>query len=391
MTDTASPIQVRTPATLYDVSRLSGASIATVSRVFSGKARVSEETRRRVLEAAQRLSYEPSHAARALAGRRTHTLGAIFPEIASGFYADVLAGIDEVAAESGFDVLASFVGKRRSRPELVKRLLRQGRVDALIILNLENSSDLKPEAIDRLPIILIDREISGSGLPVVGMDNVGGAEAMIEHLFEQGHRRIAILTGPKGNYDSDQRLLGCQRAFSRLGLALDPRLIWTGAFTVASGSRAAREMLDSGQPLPDAIFCFNDQMAIGMLSELQRAGLSVPGDVALAGYDNVEAAAHLSLTSVACPMRLMGQVAARWAVDLITRNERPSGHRLQVRLVVRNSSAGKHAGQLVPGAAIDPQMLRQASTSWRGSRNDGGDGNGSGGQRDTAGAAPAGG
>src|SRR3954447_17990802 len=196
MTDTLSSGAVRKVPTLYDVCRLCGVSSATVSRVFSGKAKVSDEIRKRVTDAALQLGYEPSHAARALAGRRTQTLGAIFPEISSGFYADVLAGIDEVAAESGFDVLASFVGERRSRPELVKRLLRQGRVDALILLNLDNTVDLKPGSIDDLPIVLIDREISGSSLPVVGMDNIAGAEAMIEHLFEQGHRRIAILTGP---------------------------------------------------------------------------------------------------------------------------------------------------------------------------------------------------
>jgi len=328
--------------TLYDVSRLSGVSSATVSRVFGSKTRVSDPIRKRVLEAAKQLSYEPSHAARALAGRRTLTLGAIFPEIASGFYADVLAGIDEVAAENGFDVLASFVGKHRSKPELVKRLLRQGRVDALLLLNLDDSLDLEPESIGQLPIVLIDHEIAGSGLPVVGMDNIGGAEAMVEHLFEQGHRRIAVVTGPAGNFDSDQRLLGYRRASTRLGLTLDHKLIWNGAFTLASGARAVREHLDSKQPLPDAIFCLNDPMAIGVLNELQRSGVSVPGEVALAGYDNVEAAAHLSLTSIACPMRLMGQMAARWAVELITRNEKPVTHRLQVRLVVRSSSTGRH-------------------------------------------------
>jgi len=244
MSQTVSPSPFRdAPPTLYDVSRLSGASIATVSRVFSGKAKVSEETRKRVMEAARSLSYEPSHAARALAGRRTQTLGAIFPEIASGFYADVLAGIDEVAAECGFDVLASFVGKRRSRPELVKRLLRQGRVDALLLLNLDDTSDLSAESVDSLPIVLIDHQVDGSKLPVIGMDNVGGAEAMIEHLFEQGHRRIALLTGPEANYDSQQRLLGCRHAFARLGLTMDKSLTWTGAFTFASGGRAARDFL----------------------------------------------------------------------------------------------------------------------------------------------------
>jgi LacI family transcriptional regulator len=360
--------------TLYDVSRLSGVSSATVSRVFSGSAPVSDEIRERVENAARTLSYEPSHAARSLAGRKTKTLGAIFPEIASGFYADILAGIDEVAAESGFDVLAAFVGKQRSRPELVKRLLRQGRVDALLLLNLDDTLDLGPETIDQLPIVLIDRAINGSKLPALGMDNVGGAEAMIEHLFEQGHRRIAIVTGPPGNYDSQQRLLGCRRAFGRLGVPIDERmqwsgdpnkqsdfsivggaeamlqwtdqLVWPGAFTMGSGVEVAQELLKSKLPLPDAIFCLNDAMAIGMLNEFRRAGVSVPGDVALAGFDNVEGAAHLSLTSVACPMRLMGQVAARWAVELVTKNARPVGHRLQVRLVIRNSSLGKKSAHL---------------------------------------------
>jgi len=330
-------------STLYDVSRLSGVSTATVSRVFSGTTRVSEEIRNRVLDAAKELSYEASHAARALAGRKTHTLGAIFPEIASGFYADVLAGIDEIAAENSFDVLAAFVGKRRSRPELVNRLLRQGRADALLVLNLDDTRDLKAEDIQELPIILIDREISGSNLPVVGMDNAAGAEAMIEHLFEQGHRRIALLTGPKGNYDSEQRLLGCRQAIKRLGLSIDENLIWTGGFTMSSGVDAARELLDSKAPLPDAIFCLNDAMAIGMINKFHSAGIFVPGDVAVAGYDNVDAAEHLSLTSVSCPMRLMGQVAARWAVELVNRDQRQVSHQLQVRLVVRHSTAPRRA------------------------------------------------
>ena len=146
-------------------------------------------------------------------------------------------------------------------------------------------------------------------------------------------------------------------------MTLEEKLTWRGAFTLASGFRAAREFLDSRQPLPDAIFCLNDSMAIGVLSELQRAGIAVPADVALAGYDNLEAADHLSLTSVACPMRLMGQVAARSAIGLTVRNEPPAAHRLQVRLVVRNSSAGKQSLQSLPGAALDAAALRRSSRS----------------------------
>lgn len=369
MSDTVTSIPAARSAqpTLYDVSRLSGVSSATVSRVFSGKARVSEKIRKKVMEAAQQLAYEPSYAARALAGGRTHTLGAIFPEISAGFYTDVLAGIDEVAAEHGFDVLASFVGRRRSRPDVLKRLLRQERVEALLLLNLDNSSELKPELLEQYPIVLIDREISGASLPVVGIDNIGGAEAMVDHLYQQGHRRIAIVTGPEGNYDSEQRLLGCRRAFDRLGISINNNLIWNGAFTLESGVRAAKDLLAGGQPLPDAIFCLNDAMAIGMMGELQRAGVSVPGDVAMAGYDNVEAAEHLSLTSVASPMRALGRMAARLAVELITNNARPTGQRLQVELVVRSSSAGKEGRKPVAtpvaAAAATPAPARSEAAS----------------------------
>jgi LacI family transcriptional regulator len=173
------------------------------------------------------------------------------------------------------------------------------------------------------------------------MDNVGGAEEMIEHLYDQGHRRIAILTGPQGNYDSERRLAGCRRAMSRLGLSLDEKLIWNGAFTFASGIRAARQLLRSRAPMPDAIFCLNDAMAIAMLAELRDAGVSVPGDVALAGFDNVDESAHMSLTTVAAPMRLMGETAARAAVDLVVKGKRPRSQLLPVRLVVRASSRAR--------------------------------------------------
>src|SRR5208337_258797 len=172
----------------------------------------------------------------------------------------------------------------------------------------------------------------------VSMDNVGGAEAMIEHLFEQGHRRIAILTGPQGNYDSEQRLLGCRQAFARLGLPFDESLVWSGGFTIASGIEAARRVIHSRAPLPDAIFCFNDGMAIGMMNVFHSSAISIPANVAIAGFDNVDAAENLSLTSVACPMRLMGQLATQWAIDPSTRDPKLFSHRLQVRLVVRGSS-----------------------------------------------------
>ena len=272
----------------------------------------------------------------------------------------MLAGIDEVAAESGFDVLASFVGKRRSRPELVKRLLRQGRVDALLLLNLDDSTDLTPESVDRTadrPDRPRDQRLEPARRRHGQRRRRRGDDRA---PFEQGHRRIAILTGPEGNYDSDQRLLGCRRAFARLGLTLRPEL-WSGAARSRWPAACARPAITSNptQPLPDAIFCLNDAMAIGMLGELQRRGISVPGDVALAGYDNVEAAGHLSLTSVACPMRLMGQVAARWAVSLITQNERPRGSACRCAWSCAARRPEKHTTHSRTGAGVIPLWKRR--------------------------------
>ena len=205
---------------------------------------------------------------------------------------------------------------------------------------------------DELPIILIDREISGTTLPVVGLDNVGGAEAMIQHLYDQGHRRIGIMTGPHGNFDSEQRLIGCRLAMKRLGVTLEPKWLWPGAFTVESG--AAKPCVTPSKPaipFPMRFSVSTMRWRSGRWASCTGTAFRSRGDVALAGYDNVEAAAHLSLTTVASPMRLMGQVAARWAVDLVTRNERPAGRRLKVQLAVRNSSAGKGSPHVLPASA----------------------------------------
>jgi LacI family transcriptional regulator len=331
----------RSLPTLYDVCELSGVSSATVSRVFSGSARVTSATRKRVLAAARRLGYAPLHAGRALRSRRTQTIGAIFPEMAKHFYPEILCGIDEVASDSGFDVLASFVGKRRQRSELVDRLLGQGRVDALIIINLQSRNDLAPRVLSELPIILIDRGIPGTNLPAIGMDNVAGAKAMVDHLLEQGHRRIAVLTGPAGNFDSRQRLLGCKLALEKAGVRLEPELVWRGAFTFASGISVARELLRPGRRWPDAIFCLNDAMAIGLMGELRSKGVAVPGDIAVAGFDDVHEAEQLGLTSVATPTRLMGETAARCAIELITIRKPAKSACLPVRLVQRISSLAK--------------------------------------------------
>ena len=328
---------IKSVPTLYDVCQDTGLSSATVSRVFSGSTPVSDETRKRVMEAANRLGYVPSHAGRALRSRRTHTIGAIFPEMSRHFYPDVLSGIDEGAAELRFDVLASFLGQHRRRSDLLDRMLGEGRVDALLLVNIEFTANEYEAAPRRVPIVLIGRDAPGSSCPYIGIDNSRGAELMIEHLLKQGHRRIATVTGPRDSHDSQQRLQGIRRALARAGLPLEPGLVWSGEFTFASGIAAAQKYLTEKRK-PDAIFCLNDAMAIAMLGELRRSGVSVPGAVAVAGFDDVHESAHLLLTTIAAPMREIGQVAAKVAVDLVNGNDVAASQLLPVRLVVRDTS-----------------------------------------------------
>ena len=330
----------RGQATLYDVCRLSGVSTATVSRVFGGSANVRDQVRQRVLDAAKELAYVPSHAARALAGKRSNTLGAVFPEIASGFYAEVLSGIDRVAAGRGFDVLAAFRGgNRRGREELVQRLVGQGRIDGLLLMQTEMAEPLSPALLQNVPIVMVDRESAGVAGGSVCVDNVGGAESMIDHLVERGYRTIAVIAGPAGTFDSDHRLIGCRRAMIRHGLGVDDRYFLRGDFTIESGSAAVEALLASGLRRPDVVFCLNDLMAIGAMNAFRRAGLSVPEQIGLAGFDNIDASEHLSLTSVASPMRRMGEVAAETLTDVVLNGAEPAHVRLSTILMPRQSTA----------------------------------------------------
>jgi LacI family transcriptional regulator len=325
-------------ATLFDVCKKARVSTATVSRVLNDSPLVSHQTRSRVEKAIRQLGYHPSHAAQTLARQRTQTIGAIFPDIASGFFAEVLSGIDGIAAEHEFHLMTAFSHGHRDEKELIVRTLRERRVDALILMNLSLPDNFtKAAAKFGIPIVLIDRPVVGANLFAVSMDNSGGAEAAMSHLIEHGYRRIAVLSGPSDNYDAVQRLAGCEQALERAGLSVPQELLWRGTFTEASGNAAMERWLNKGQPLPEVIFAANDAMALGVWNVLRERGYDVPRDVALVGFDDTEAARHLGLTSVRVPMREMGRAAAEAAVTQILSGEAQKQRVLATNLVVRRS------------------------------------------------------
>jgi LacI family transcriptional regulator len=338
--------------TIRDVARLAGVSVATVSRVFSRKDPVREETRRRILAVAAELRYSPHGAARSLTTERTETIGVLLPEIHGEFFSELIRGIDRAARRRGYHVLVSSSHSERSEVEAVLRTIR-GRVDGLILM----SPDLDAEALvahlpPRLPTICLN--CRGSALlPAISIDNYGGATAMVGHLAGRGYRRIALLGGPRRNFDARERRRGYRAALQSAGLANEPELELRGDFSEGSGYRAGQRLARLAE-LPDAVFAANDTMAIGCLAALREAGLAVPGRIAVAGFDDIPIARFTSppLSTVRVPIDALGNRAFDRLLQAMTSRTAPTdsppdSETLATELVIRES-CGSALSQTAP-------------------------------------------
>lgn len=333
--------------TIKDICRTTGFSTATVSRVLNGVPLVSAATKKRVQAALDKLGYAPNYAARSLKLNRTGMIAVVFPELDNGFFTEVLRGVDEMASEFHVHLLTAFTHGPLDEQKLIHRMARERRADALILMNLTlPDTFLRQLSRGKLPIVLIDRPLEKNPLVSVGIDNCGGATAMTRHLIDQGHRDIVFVAGPAGTFDADERLAAFRSTMKAGGLPVPAASIWKGDFTEESGARLMTRHLQRGAPLPQAIFAANDAMAVGLLQVLRAAGRKVPGDVAIAGFDDTDVARHLDLTTVRVPMRLLGSAAAKQALALIDGSVKTRHIVLPTRLVVRGSSRPTRAADV---------------------------------------------
>ena len=330
-------------ATIKDVAREAGVSVATVSRVFNESGPVSEDTRRRIREVAARLQYAPHAGARSLITSKTSTIGVLLPDLYGEFFSEVIRGLDLAARRSGYHILVSSSHSDRSEVEAVLRTLR-GRVDGLIVMSPEAGAvTLQANLPGTLPIVLLNARAEGSRFDSINLDNYGGAAAMVRHLAGLGRRRIAHVKGAPGNNDALERLIGYRDAMrSIFGATEDLEL--EGDFSEESGDRAGREIL-SMNPRPDAVFAANDAMAIGLLHAFQKAGVKVPEEVAVAGFDDIPIARFLTppLTTVGVAIADLGACAIERLLQVMKRGEgaRECQHEvLPTTLVVRGSCGG---------------------------------------------------
>lgn len=328
-------------ATLYDVCKRTGLSTATVSRVINGSGLVKEATRERVLKAMRELNYRPSHAARMLAGRKTDIIGVILPLLDNGYYVRVLRGIDEVSTRENLKMMISFYHSESDLVETLASLCREGRTDAIILMNNPyfDAEKVRELAGNDIPIALIGQDYgSTAGIDSVLVDNIQGACSAIGHLLRQKLRSMVLITGPKDNRDSDERLKGAQEAIRNSSCEVDVTILHAD-FYHACGRAVFEEYINKTGEFPDAVFAFNDAMALGVLDVLNEHDKQVPDDVQLIGFDNNEIAEYIGLSTIGFPMVKIGEEAARLVVERINeRGRKPVTLTVETSLVARKTT-----------------------------------------------------
>jgi DNA-binding LacI/PurR family transcriptional regulator len=322
--------------TMQDIADHVGVSKALVSLVFRNAPGPSAETRKRVLAAADELGYRVNRAAALMTARRSHLIG-VMANIRSTFHAELVEDIVAEADKYGYEVVLGAVTPTHAEPAVVETLL-SFRCEAMILLGPELSDDAIAQLAQRAPVVVVGRRMSASTVDVVRTADGRGIGQVVDHLVELGHRRICHLSGGVGTIPADRKA-GYVRAMKRHGLA-DGIDIIDGDFTERSGMLAAQELL-SRRRRPTAVCAANDQSAIGLLDQLLRAGVDVPGDIAVAGYDDSMLArlAHIDMTTVSQEPRQQAERAVRAVVERLDENRHERVHvLLEPRLVVRHTT-----------------------------------------------------
>ena len=336
--------------TLYDVAAMAGVSTATVSRVVHGLDRVKDSTRARVLKVIEQLGYVPDSAAQSLSRRRKDVIGLVCVERAAPkqqydresmsllFYDEILRGVEARIRHRNWSLMITYLEGDAS-PDFSRLLALSGKVDGLLIGEGIVPSELLARLGERVPVVVIAGSPRERAADVVTADNRSGSVALVTHLIDgHGRRRLYYVDGPTTAPDASER----RRAFSQvLRGHPDCELVGSsqGSFTVASGV-AAGERLLAGESLPDAVVSANDQMAIGVLQAFGKAGVSVPSQIAVVGFDDIFPASLCDppLTTVHQPMRLLGERACTRLLDRIARpGLRPKVDLLPTELVLRSS------------------------------------------------------
>ncbi|WP_145150767.1 LacI family DNA-binding transcriptional regulator [Pseudomonas oryzihabitans] len=331
-------------ATIKDVAARAGISYTTVSHVVNNSRPVSPSVREKVEAAIAELGYVPSGVARSLRSRATGTFGVLVPNAVNPYFAELARGIEDHCERQGYSVILCNSDDDADKQLRYLRVLKERRIDGLVVATVDGDPRFaRALAGLRIPLVLADRPLDGVQAAHICIDHHQGGLLATRHLLELGHRRIACIGGPADSPVASERITGYQEALAEAGIA--PGTIQRCPFTAAAGHAAARELLARTER-PTAIFAGNDTIALGVLRAAAERGLSVPGQLSVVGFDDIELSRYLypALTTIGQSIRDLGERAAQL---LLARRETvgsPSTHDIAVpRLVLRESTAAPSA------------------------------------------------
>ncbi|MFZ4658218.1 MAG: LacI family DNA-binding transcriptional regulator [Caldilineaceae bacterium] len=325
-----------------DVAERAGVSVATVSYVLNNGPRpVAPETRLKVEEAIAELGYYPNELARSLRLQHSSTIGLILPNIMNPVFAEIAHEIESACRKEGFLLLLCNSDREHAREEHFVQMLRAKQVDGVVITPHDDPLALiQPLVQAQIPVVVLEHDLPN--VHCIVMNEKQGGRLATQHLIDLGHRRIALIKRTPNSALSRERFTGYQQALAAAGIPYDPHLVCECAAGQMAGAQAMQQLLTLAQP-PTAVFTHNDVLAMGALHAIRQAGLTVPGDISVVGYDDITSAAYFvpPLTTVRSPKAELGALAGRTILELVRQKngQPPQTITLPVELVVRASTA----------------------------------------------------
>jgi len=308
---------------IREVAKKAGVSVATVSRTMQKPDVVSEKTRKKVQDAAQEVGYKPNMMAQVFRSKKTFSILVLVPDMSNPFFARVISGIQKAARARGYNVvLGNTLGVHKTERELAQLLLTS-QTDGIIQLSARYPLDEREKQSGQtLPIVNCCECVDDDSMPTIQLDNKEAAKAMVNYLIGLGHSRIGVIAGPPNSPLTRDRMAGYKEALESQGQAFNESLVVEGDYSLEAGEKGARLLL-SGDQFPTAIFCFNDEMAFGAMRGIKQAGYKVPGDVSVAGFDDLPFSKYMepALTSVRQPSEEFGPAAVSQLFKMIEGQE----------------------------------------------------------------------
>ena len=327
--------------TLKDVAKLAEVSIATASRALSNSDKVNTATREKVQSAANKLGYSINIMARSLRKQESKTILVILPDIGNSSFFEIIHGIEFIAHKAGYKLLLGDARKNQARATSFMDLFISRQVDGIILLTTEiDLSSLEVHHSDRdMPIVMACEYFPGSLLSDVQIQNQQSAAHAVQYLYDLGHRSIATITGPASNIVCSQRLSGYTSTLGKNQLPIIESYIAEGDFSFQSGYNLGRTLLNLDSP-PSAIFCQNDEMAIGVLNIAKEMKVSIPADLSVVGFDNIQFSEYCepSLTTVHLPRQDIGEQTMKLLLERLRGNKSAQNITLPTQFVVRHSA-----------------------------------------------------